>query len=376
MRTTSHVVVLLVAMVMAVVAASWLVARPPAIVMPRIATGIPGLSAHERSTAATDSSCIECHGDVVAKHRASPHGRTLARIDAGAATTLATARRDDDALGRFIERDSGAWLEHPHRGAPLPVQWLFGSGMQARTPVTTWLDPDGRTVMLEHALSWYPPGFLDATLGTEAMQSRGGLAACGKLLDPETTRACFGCHASLVPARDGRIDEGAVVVGVGCVRCHPGGHLHATAMTRGGPDPAAGGWKRLSPLESIRACGECHRRDDQLPPEDIRPDNTLIVRFAPVGLAQSACFTRQSDHRFDCLTCHDPHGAATRRAATTTERCVGCHGDASSSRKCSSAPLTSDCTTCHMPAVEVQPHLSFTDHWIRIRPATRSHPGE
>lgn len=376
MRVPSQVFVPLVAMVMAVVAASWLVARPPAVVIPRIATGIPGLPAHERSTAASDSSCIECHGDVVAEHRASPHGRTLARIDAGAATTLATARRDDDALGRFITRDSGVWLEHTHGGEPLPVQWLFGSGMHARTPVTTWLDPDGRTVMLEHALSWYPPGFLDATLGTEVIRSRAGLTACGKILDPETTRACFGCHASLVPARDGRIEEGAVVAGVGCVRCHPSGYLHATAMMHGIPDPTAGEWKRLSPLESIRACGECHRRDDQLPPEDVRPDNTLIVRFAPVGLAQSACFTRQTDHRFDCLTCHEPHGAAARRPAATAERCVGCHGETSSSGECSSAPLTSDCTTCHMPAVEVQPHLSFTDHWIRIRPATQARPAE
>lgn len=372
MRPPSQFIAILVLMVMAVVTAAWLGMRPPVVAVPRVAVGIVGRPDDERVFTASDSSCIECHGDVVAEHRSSPHGRTLARIDGVVAATLAAALHDDDTIGRFIARDSGAWLERSRGGAPVPINWLFGSGMHARTPVTTWLDPDGRTVMLEHALSWYPPGLLDATLGTDGVKSRAGLTACGKLIDPETTRACFGCHASLVPARDGRIDEGAVVVGVGCVRCHPRGHLHATAMAHGKPDPSAGEWDRLSPLESIRTCGECHRRDDQLPSEDLRPDNRLIVRFAPVGLSQSACFTRQTDIRLDCLTCHDPHESATRQAASTVERCVTCHGERSRQGTCSSAPLTSNCTTCHMPSVEIQPHLTFTDHWIRIRPATET----
>jgi predicted CXXCH cytochrome family protein len=356
-----------------VLAAGWLVARPPVTVTPWVSLGrsAGGTVGGDADGAA---SCAACHAAEVDEWRSSPHARTLERATGGAAERLGAAEPQEGVSGRFVARDGRVALESPQVAEPVPVSWVFGSGVHARTPVSTWLDPRGRTVMLEHALSWYPPGFLAATLGTGASSGEAGLAGCGTLLDPATTRACFGCHATLVPMADGRVDEAAVMGGVGCARCHPDGDRHAAAMHAGVVDPTAGAWRRLTPLESIRACGECHRRDDQLTPDEIRPDNRLLVRFAPVGLSQSACFTRQGDRRLDCMTCHDPHASADRRPLATAERCVACHGDAAPHAACPAAPATSDCTTCHMPKVEVQPHLRFTDHWIRVHPAAATSP--
>lgn len=357
----------------AVLAAGWRAARPPVAAAPWVSR-VPSASGSERATADGAASCAACHAAEVEAWAESPHARTLERAAGGAAERLAAAAPTDDRAGRFVAHDGRVALESPEVAGPVPVDWIVGSGIHARTPVSTWLDPAGRTVMLEHALSWYPPGFLAATLGTGTAHPGTGLEGCGKLLDPATTRACFGCHATHVPTVDGRVDEAAVVGGVGCARCHPDGDRHAAAMHAGTADPTAGAWRRLTPLESVRACGECHRRDDQLTPDEIRPDNRLLVRFAPVGLAQSACFTRQTDRRLDCMTCHDPHVSADRRPLATAERCASCHGDAAPHAACPAAAATSDCTTCHMPKVEVQPHLRFTDHWIRVPAAAGAAP--
>lgn len=355
----------------AVAATAWIAARPPVVARPRVATVAraetrDGVSDSRRDAAA---SCAECHATEFEAWSDSPHARTLVATLGASARLLADAEVGANDLGRFIVEDGDLWLESDRIDDPIRIDWIFGSGLHARTPVSTWLDPDGRTVMLEHGLSWYPPGFIAATLGSEAPLARAGVQACGKLLDPETTRACFGCHATHVPERDGRVDEARVTAGVGCVRCHADGERHAAAHRSGVADPTAAPSHALSPLASIRSCGECHRRDDQLPREDLRPDNLLLVRFAPVGLSQSACFTRQAERRLDCLTCHDPHASADRRPLATAERCLSCHGSSGPHPECPSAPATSDCTACHMPKVEVQPHLRFTDHWIRVRDA-------
>ena len=374
-RLVAPVVVMLPAM-LAVAASSWLVTRSPATVKPSVAVPARGGTPADRAPhdAYAAASCAECHVAEFDAWHDSPHARTLVAARGLVAETLAGAAPEHPDIGRLTMRSDRLVFESRRIGSPVPIDWIFGSGVHARTPVSTWLDPDERTVMLEHALSWYPPGFLAPTLGTEVPRARAGLEGCGKLLDPETTRACFGCHATHVPEHRGRVDEGAVVGGVGCARCHPEADRHAAAMRAGLADPTVGERRSMTPLESIRACGECHRRDDQLTPDELRPDNRLLVRFAPVGLSQSACFTRQTDRRLDCLTCHDPHASADRRPLATAERCVSCHGAAAPHAGCPTAPATSDCTTCHMPKVEVQPHLRFTDHWIRVHPAAGVSP--
>ena len=130
----------------------------------------------------------------------------------------------------------------------------------------------------------------------------------------------------------------------------------------------------LPPLESINRCGECHRRSDQFTPDELTPQNKLLVRFAPVGLSLSACFKHQSAKktadgttmRLVCTTCHDPHREAERDPQHYVRQCRECHGPKPhQAPPCPTEPMTSNCLPCHMPQVEVQKHLRFTDHWIR-----------
>lgn len=356
-----------------VAASSWLSNQPPrghqpvfedATLDPREEISSPFFSRH---------GCVDCHEQIVAAHQQSPHARTLSRVDAATIETFLTATPRGDLCGDLGSDGDHLVVRRPDDPQPQPITWIFGSGTHAQTPVSTWLDPDGQTVMLEHAISWYPPGQLGSTLGLSLETGASPSGLCGKLLDPETTRSCFGCHASRLPTVAGQIDEAAIEPGIGCVRCHPQAASHARAMHRGETGPARSTWQSLSPLESVRRCGECHRRDDQYRQEELRPDNQLLVRFASVGLTQSSCFMGQTGRRLDCLTCHDPHQESGTDARFSIKQCLSCHQADADHSPCPKAEAESDCLTCHMPKVGITPDLAFTDHWIRIptEPTTR-----
>ena len=107
-------------------------------------------------------------------------------------------------------------------------------------------------------------------------------------------------------------------------------------------------------------CGSCHRR----PPaatENTDWNDPWSTRHQPVYLSQSDCF-RKSRGALFCLTCHAPHAPLSRVGADYDKRCQGCHV----APKHRSVVATRACVTCHMPVVEPQPNLRFTNHWIGV----------
>jgi hypothetical protein len=105
------------------------------------------------------------------------------------------------------------------------------------------------------------------------------------------------------------------------------------------------------------------------PPGAIHPDNAEIVRFQPVGMSQSACFTK-SDGRLTCLSCHDPHEPAATDRSAYEAACLNCHGPGT--RPGTACPVSErvGCIGCHMPGRDAGQGVRFTDHWIRVHPAT------
>ena len=328
------------------------------------------------------SRCAECHGELVAEFESAPHHNTLTKPERDVLNRFAGqsfASADAGGVIRFVERDGGLWAESEAPRDSLRIDWIYGSGHHAQTPVSVLSGPDGRLELIEHRVSWYPGSGLGTTLGqSESSIRRTGLLAFGNHHGPSAAQECFSCHASHLgdPGTGSQSEPWPhdVVTGVGCIRCHvrAGEHLR----TIGDGTLSLDGWSELSPTESINRCGECHRRADHFTADELVPENQTLVRFAPVGLSLSACFLGQSNspsddpgaQRVDCLICHNLHAAMPADSQVFRKTCLGCHTGAEHGVvACSSQPPESNCLVCHMPKVPANNQLTFTDHWIRVR---------
>ncbi len=319
--------------------------------------------------------CAECHSDVTGSFANAPHARTLHRATdpeilerfAGRSFT----RQSTGVTYRYEKESEKLVLSTSSYGRPLPIEWVFGSGAHAQTPLMTLPETGSRTGSVEHAVSWYPSGKLEVTFGAEKGSDTVGLGAVGHQWGPAETAGCFGCHSAEVPMHDGRLDESRIVANLDCGRCHFDAKGHLNEIDAGRPTTIER-LGSLSPLESVSRCGECHRRSEDFEGA-IFPENKSIVRFAPVGLVQSACFIKQADivfedgktGRMDCVTCHDPHVGSVRPRMVSIS-CAVCHtGEHRTAARCTSKLANDNCLPCHMPKVAMNSELEFTDHWIR-----------
>lgn len=312
--------------------------------------------------------CVACHEDHVKRFESAPHQNTLLpgnhplvaqRLDGKSFTDEQTG-----AQFRFTKRDEYVWLESSRRSNPLRVDWLFGSGHHACTPVTVVENPSGGSSVLQHVMSWYPDNSIGWTLGQTAEQrDLPGIAAVALPHTAQESRSCFLCHTTWLPETDDQLNLHQAIPNVTCIRCHPQAEQHVAHPEHGSIQK----WSELSPLESVNRCGECHRRADHFTPDELVTSNKLLIRFASASLVQSGCFKNQTPaRRFDCMTCHDPHEPASGNSADYNRKCIACHS-APDDRHCQSEQTSDQCIGCHMVQEQVQESLIFTDHWIRVR---------
>jgi hypothetical protein len=309
------------------------------------------------------SACRTCHPAQSARQALSAHAGALARAPEH---PLAGSFPIE---GRF-NRPPGYRFEFSRSGGELrtrifdkvdvmdlPLEWAFGAGRQAVTFVSR-VDKDW---YVEHYASYYPAlKSWGATPGQDAIHPTTLPQAAGVLYgirDPDTGIAgCFECHTTgpveFSVTGEARIGE----QGVRCEACHGPGAGHAQHPSRQNiRNPGS-----LSAAQLNEFCGKCHR-----PPAArgvaIDWNYSWNVRHQPVYLSQSACF-RKSGGVLSCLTCHDPHEAATKHeAAYYNNRCTGCHSNA-----VWLARKPANCIDCHMPLVSPQAPLRFMNHWIGI----------
>jgi hypothetical protein len=328
--------------------------------------------------------CAECHPGEYAHFTHSGHarsfqpaaesklarrivGRTVADPELPGVTwtyvwdgrKLLAERRDpekakrEDAVERFL------------------LEYALGSGHHSMSFLTV-TDPSKPT-SLEHRFTYYPPSdVLDITPGQRAVDRSKGTTIYGKEMAERTTLRCFGCHTTPTrdgpptpPGRDPVASLEPVTPYVSCERCHGPARAHVEEARRGKGDLTMPfGEGRWTAESQMGLCGQCHRHPSIFPADMVRPEETGLARFQPVGLMRSKCYTR-SDGAFSCVTCHDPHARASSNRVAYEVACLNCHGSAPQVA-CRVSPRQG-CIECHMPRVDSGQRVLFTDHWIRIR---------
>jgi hypothetical protein len=226
------------------------------------------------------------------------------------------------------------------------LQWAFGAGAQAITPVGV---EGGR--FFEHRISWYvAPQAPRRTMGHPAEPSANPALALGIAQDNDTIFRCFHCHATAV-APGPKLD--AMIPGVTCERCHGPAAAHAAKGT-----PLAR--KEFRRDDVLELCGSCHRLPMRPASQNPQDSDPVSIRFAPVGLTASACYRKSET--LSCITCHDPHADAATSAAHYESKCTSCHNG----QKGCPTENQNQCLQCHMPKRSPEPYLTFTDHRIRV----------
>jgi len=253
----------------------------------------------------------------------------------------------------------------------MPVSWAFGVGEVAQTYIFKWKD-----TLLESRLSYYTNlHALGITTGHNAEAPETMEQTIGDAVPTEVMRRCFGCHTTASTV-DGIFDPDHAALGVTCEACHGPGLQHVSAMSRSNSQKLPTSIlnpKRMTPVESVDFCGACHRTPVDVAVYVQRELGVAAVRFQPYRLERSLCWGARGDPRITCVACHDPHKRLVRDTASYDRNCLQCHATTAAAEKPANAAAracpkaTKDCTSCHMPKVEVSAtHATFTDHLIRV----------
>lgn len=314
---------------------------------------------------ADESSCIDCHAQAE-EFEKTGHARTLRGASDQVSLDLLNKLMSEGKHGitELVPDESSVkvFRDDDHAKQYVQLDWCFGSGTHAHTWAGLLTDSRNTTDLLEFRYSWFQQihGF-ERTPGQPVSPGEGAVSSFGLLFDGPKAARCLSCHATHVPVENGEIHSAGIIPGVNCQRCH--GPRAAHVVSDGELHPE--GWRIKDRMDSVRRCAVCHRVAEEREPHEIRPDNPDIVRFQPMGLMRSRCFT---ESEMTCVTCHNPHKPMASQDSKGIWQCLQCHNPIENpSHSGCAAGMSDNCLDCHMPKVRMEFPIHFTDHWIRVR---------
>lgn len=367
---------------------------------------------HAASTASPylgSQACAECHSKIVESFRASGMGRSMGRVEA------VTQVEDYDNAVSFlsrpeyrVERIADGVFHHERLTGQndqviydqsVRIDYVIGSGNQGRSYVTN------RSGMLFMSpIGWYSrAGRWDLSPGYKPPHH--------ERFERPVTEGCLECHAGRMNARpdqENRFRQHPLLEeSIGCERCHGPGRDHVQYRQQAGTKPDSDpivNPGRLDPARREDVCNQCHLQGEGRylrdgvhygsfePGQRLEEAYVILVRGTRATKEQtqavsqveqmrsSVCF-QQSDGRFGCISCHDPHSQPDRATQTRfyRDKCLACHQD----RGCKipeperrTRQADDSCVVCHMPRLNASdvPHTTQTDHRVLREPKDSRSP--
>ena len=340
---------------------------PPPLPPLRVPAGFP--SNLDRTAYAGSAACKECHEEIYAQWKDSPHGR------ASLPATGKAARGDFSAEplvvdgGRVEFRREGAsniMRVVGKNGARDHVADLYiGYGRQHQVYLTRgdddvyrilpaiWTTPERRWI----PASLYQPASLDPSSGSYWLEMT--LADAG----------CVNCHVSQGGYRLGPVglETTWLETPVNCESCHGPAAEHTARHKAKLPVDKLPDLKAIGKVQEARVCGVCHaarwdyRADvdeigrpwfahETLRVGNLRADGTqLQPAYQYTGHVLSECYQRGA---MMCGSCHAPHTDKARSLAD--ESAEGEHSDR-------------QCTVCHRNYIDGPPDAAHASHPRSVR---------
>jgi predicted CXXCH cytochrome family protein len=361
---------------------------------------------------ANSKACAECHDQIYDLYQTHPMSKSMAALpDASVIEDYdQNAQFDAPQSPKFngqrsfrIERKgdeffhSETWTTEDGKelyNQTVPVHYEIGSGQRGRSYLIR-----RNEVLFMSPITWYSgknvwdysPGYLENDLRFER-----------RILD-----GCVACHVGRVEVdrdKPHRFPAGAFPEpAIGCERCHGPGQGHIDFHKIGskiGVDPIVNP-ANLEPRRRESVCNQCHLQGEARilrygrSSFDFRPGDELsdvwvaFVRGTNVGenqktdavsqveqMMSSRCYI-QSQGKFGCISCHDPHSRPKEAdlVGFYRGRCLACH---TQEQPACAVPVetrlvetsSDSCIHCHMPRLAATdvPHTSQTDHRVLRNP--------
>ena len=316
-----------------------------------------------------DQACGECHKKQFASARYSGMAQAMEPI--AASKILSDNPKLKMSAGPYtyeITREgkqSSYSVTDGKDTISFPIVYAFGQGRMGQTYM---LERDGK--FYESLVSFYnEPKALDFTIGAPRGVPKSLNDAVGRLLSANEVASCFSCHATNAVVGGSQLRLEKLTHGVRCEACHGPGGQHI-ASVKAGETPAKSIFNPglMSGDELTQQfCASCHRGAEEF--SLLKSMEINNVRFQPYRIFHSKCYS--DDRNISCTACHNPHEPLREDAVYYDKRCLECHSLRDKNAKAgngTSCPVADkDCTSCHMPKVEVKAaHFKFTDHYIRV----------